>query len=484
MTEQKQPTSYAIPEEDPPLGLNSVIYKFEHRGRRDLKALQREFKTETRGQFLAHLVEKYPQRLKRLGITDEEIGLMRDEGELPSGFDVRHIKPLQARDSSNRFENLVFLPKLPHGLAIHRYLSPQLTAGRVGRQREIKLPLPRGPILPVPLESVPAITELRHAEQQRQLAAEAERQRLKEIRKQEREAEQERKREEKRVRDEEKARKREIKQVEEAARLEAKRQEAAAERRERFKRIAKELDPEQLDRLVATMYDPGKQVWDQRLIALARDFDKNYDGTDSATAKRRLNDQAAILSSGPHASIAHVPMVEVDYVRRIKKYAMVEGEKVDVLRYQGLLAKREFLKMLAEDHGDTIKDVYKLTDCEIDGMKQGFSPEGLSVHHKMPLGGCGDPLVAMRANDFDNLILIPNEPYHHMIHAHLDPQIANLKLGESRRVRLPIPEGMWFDPTYRYERSGPPKCCSSETPGPYCKPPGKSGDATPAPARP
>lgn len=234
----------------------------------------------------------------------------------------------------------------------------------------------------------------------------------------------------------------------EAERQAVLRAERAVIRQQRAKRLAEELVPDVVHRLVAELYDADRQDWDKDLVSLARKIDRAYESSERSHVWWNAEPGARpqlILASGPEASAVNMPLVEVNYICREKKYAMIDGEGVDILRYQGLLAKRAFLKELAEQHAPELQQAFALTDGEIEGMKQGFSPEGMSVHHKMPLGGSNNPVVALNANDPENLILIPDNA-HRAIHEYLDPQIIDLEPGQSRLVMLPVPEGRWFVP--------------------------------------
>ena len=98
--------------------------------------------------------------------------------------------------------------------------------------------------------------------------------------------------------------------------------------------------------------------------------------------------------------------------------------------------RREFIIWLALSQPDTLKDA-GISQAEINKMRrQGSVPDGYEVHHKLPIAGGGD-------NSPSNLILIRRD-IHDSIHAELDPQVAGLKEGESRRVRLPRPTGVFY----------------------------------------
>lgn len=69
----------------------------------------------------------------------------------------------------------------------------------------------------------------------------------------------------------------------------------------------------------------------------------------------------------------------------------------------------------------------------------GYTNEAFNIHHKIPLSGGGK-------NILENLSVIGMKPYHAQIHRHLDWQIKDLQVGESRWVEIAIPEGNVFVP--------------------------------------
>lgn len=473
---------HKLTSENPPFGLRYTIFTHHERTHKDLRLSRKQFK-KVPGGFLEYVADHYVKELFAVGIKQEEIEAMR-EGVMPVGFTVRHIKPITSKDSNHDYENLVLIPIQPFAAKINQYVRDQLEGINPGKSRQIKLPLLRSPVFPVPKRSVNAVTETRF-----RIAAEkeAEEQRRRDVRDAKQLEQQERaasRREQKRLA-EEAERQREIAEL------------AAWPPRgytlADLRRIAEEtgIDADSVEPVDV----PGDHELDNRIElnrALIRQvieeepfYDrlerKRKNGKGSTKShhhaggknKGRKADQGRatpsrgrlVFTSGPDAVVHGMPVVEMQYTRRTKVFKIIDGEKVDLLRYEGLLAKQRFLKMLAEEHGAELQRIYKLTNCEVEDMKEGFSPEGLSVHHKHPLGGAGDPLVAARANDFDNLILIPNDPYHSAIHQYLDPQIEDLRHGEKRTVYAPVPEGYFFVPPVPYERSGPPKYITNPKPG-------------------
>lgn len=94
--------------------------------------------------------------------------------------------------------------------------------------------------------------------------------------------------------------------------------------------------------------------------------------------------------------------------------------------------RKEFLKYLAESRID-LKS-FGFSDSDILTIKDGKVPNGWQVHHKLPLDDGG-------TNDFENLVLIKNEPYHKVLTNYQNSLVKNLKPGESVTIKWPIPNG-------------------------------------------
>ncbi len=102
--------------------------------------------------------------------------------------------------------------------------------------------------------------------------------------------------------------------------------------------------------------------------------------------------------------------------------------------------RSKFLKMLANEHEQELRDQLGFTDVEINLMKQGRSVPGYNVHHKLPIHGGGK-------NEFSNFILTPLYPHDQWHHDILDPQIADcMGAGQSKEVMLPWTDAMIYDP--------------------------------------
>jgi phosphohistidine swiveling domain-containing protein len=101
--------------------------------------------------------------------------------------------------------------------------------------------------------------------------------------------------------------------------------------------------------------------------------------------------------------------------------------------------RNDFLKDLSKNT-DYLKEV-GFSDKDILKMKNGRVPDGWQVHHKLPLDDSG-------TNNFDNLVLIQNEPYHKVITNFQNSFAKELKIGEIKEVEWPIPDGNIYPPKH------------------------------------
>lgn len=82
-----------------------------------------------------------------------------------------------------------------------------------------------------------------------------------------------------------------------------------------------------------------------------------------------------------------------------------------------------------------------LTDDEIRMMADGRIPQGWQVHHKLPLDDGG-------TNDYANLVLIKNEPFHKVITNAQNAATRGMTEGQTRQIeQWPIPPGFVYPPT-------------------------------------
>lgn len=82
-----------------------------------------------------------------------------------------------------------------------------------------------------------------------------------------------------------------------------------------------------------------------------------------------------------------------------------------------------------------------LNDDQIRMLADGRIPQGWQVHHKLPLDDGG-------TNDYSNLVLIKNEPYHKVITNAQNAATRGMTEGQTRQIaEWPIPPGFIYPPT-------------------------------------
>ncbi len=82
-----------------------------------------------------------------------------------------------------------------------------------------------------------------------------------------------------------------------------------------------------------------------------------------------------------------------------------------------------------------------LSDDQIRMLADGRIPQGWQVHHKLPLDDGG-------TNDYSNLVLIKNEPYHKVITNAQNAATRGMTEGQTRQIaEWPIPPGFVYPPT-------------------------------------
>lgn len=148
--------------------------------------------------------------------------------------------------------------------------------------------------------------------------------------------------------------------------------------------------------------------------------------------QERLNKIAALPEK-----IHDIPITDVSYTavgkKRVKELRRAFGEK-----------RKAFLQNLAKTQLPLLKAL-GISDKAVADMAKGRSPNGYNVHHKIPLAGGGK-------NEFSNFILIKNDPYHTDIHKVSDLQISKMQKGETKTVKMPVPEGSIFIPPAEKQR--------------------------------
>ncbi|WP_348920548.1 T7SS effector LXG polymorphic toxin [Enterococcus rotai] len=116
----------------------------------------------------------------------------------------------------------------------------------------------------------------------------------------------------------------------------------------------------------------------------------------------------------------------VNYVKRGKEELITLRNKFNSSSRKNFLESIGKNETKLKNAGFSKKDIEKI--------KNGRVPDGWQVHHKLPLDDSG-------TNDFDNLVLIKNEPSHKVITNHQNNITKQMKPGESKMVDWPIIEG-------------------------------------------
>lgn len=98
--------------------------------------------------------------------------------------------------------------------------------------------------------------------------------------------------------------------------------------------------------------------------------------------------------------------------------------------------RKEFLKHIGATMEPALRDL-GLTDKQIEQVKKGHAPVGYNVHHKLPIHGGG-------LNEFSNLILMPIKPHDELHHKVMDPQVAQMQTGDSKKVLIPWTDDMVY----------------------------------------
>jgi uncharacterized protein len=158
-----------------------------------------------------------------------------------------------------------------------------------------------------------------------------------------------------------------------------------------------------------------------KIIQMARKdtVDENYTGT----------------LRGVQVELPGVSTTKIKYTKRPRN-------EYDKLRSQFDSTVREnFLKKHLAGDPKKVEQLKNagLTGADIKLLQDGYVPPGWQVHHKLPLDDGG-------TNDFDNLILMKNEPYHKTITNSHNRAIEGMAVGETRDMDYPIPKGFVYPP--------------------------------------
>lgn len=152
-----------------------------------------------------------------------------------------------------------------------------------------------------------------------------------------------------------------------------------------------------------------------------------------AQQERERQKKIAALPDSVHG----VPVIEVSYTAAGKK-------RIKEQRKSFTPKRKAFLKHLAQTQAPVLAAL-GISENAIAKMAKGYSPNGYNVHHKIPLAGGGK-------NEFSNFILIKNDPYHTDFHKVSDLQVCKMQTGETKNVKIPVPEGSIFIPPSEKQR--------------------------------
>lgn len=95
-------------------GISRIKLDYVKRNPEEAKELRHAFDSSGRGEFLKDLGTNYEEELKKQGLSDEQISMIKN-GKVPPGFEVHHIKPLDD-SGTNDFSNLVLIDKHSHSV--------------------------------------------------------------------------------------------------------------------------------------------------------------------------------------------------------------------------------------------------------------------------------------------------------------------------------------------------------------------------------
>ncbi len=141
-----------------------------------------------------------------------------------------------------------------------------------------------------------------------------------------------------------------------------------------------------------------------------------------------------------NAQAGKFPFTEINGFKLKEVEWTVPDKKTRKRRRNGFESvRKEFLKHIGATMEPTLRDL-GLTDKQIEQVKKGHAPVGYNVHHKLPIHGGG-------LNEFSNLILMPIRPHDELHHKVMDPQVAQMQTGDSKKVLIPWTDDMvYVDP--------------------------------------
>lgn len=146
------------------------------------------------------------------------------------------------------------------------------------------------------------------------------------------------------------------------------------------------------------------------------------------------------------ASRGQFPFTEINGFKLKEVQWTVPDKKTRESRRRSFDKVRErFLMMVGQTMEQSLRDM-GMNDKQIAQVKRGRSPVGYNVHHKLPIHGGG-------LNEFSNLILMPIGPHDELHHKVMDPQVAQMQSGDSKKVVIPWTDDMvYVDPSRKNDQ--------------------------------
>lgn len=161
-----------------------------------------------------------------------------------------------------------------------------------------------------------------------------------------------------------------------------------------------------------------------------------YERYKKKKAKKTVSPEKIAAKKGQFSydSLHGFKLVEMDYTVPDKKTRKRRRSQFNAVR-------KEFLKYIGENCEEALRNL-GMNDEQIKQVKNGNSPSGYNVHHKLPIHGGG-------RNEFENLILMPIPPHNDLHHKIIDPQIQSMMDGDSKKVKIPWSDNMVYVPPQR-----------------------------------
>ena len=120
---------------------------------------------------------------------------------------------------------------------------------------------------------------------------------------------------------------------------------------------------------------------------------------------------------------------------KIEKFKYTKRAEIDTAKLRNEFnstGRKDFLGILGQN--DDLLRKKGLLDIDIARTKKGLNPKGYDVHHKFPLDDSG-------TNNFDNLALIKNEPYHKALTNYQRSATKGMKAGDNKIIDWFTPNG-------------------------------------------